>query len=421
MRSENGGGAAAATDPKEASASKRAGAKKVGAKKSCFTPEYCATNGGALLPSGRAAARPVLPPPARVSERRAGLRRFPACAFPRVCRGEDQPRGPAYGVRYRNIGRWGLKVSTVGLGSWLTYGGNVEETIAAECVARAYDLGVTFFDTANVYARGRAEQVVGRALAGYRRESYVLATKVYFPMGDGPNDRGLSRKHVFEQCGLSLRRLGVDYIDLYQCHRFDPLAPLEETCAAMNDLVRQGQILYWGVSEWNADQIVAAVTLCRARGWAEPISNQPQYSALWRRIEARVLPVCAEYGLGSVVWSPLAMGILTGKYADAAKPPAGTRAAGASADMMEDYFTQPVLDAVAQLAPLAREANATPAQLALAWCLRRREISSVIVGATKIQQVEDNAAAADLDVDPAIFARMDAILSPVAPSEPYLS
>ncbi len=324
-------------------------------------------------------------------------------------------------MRYRNLGRWGLKVSTVGLGSWLTYGGNVEETTAAECVARAYDLGITFFDTANVYARGRAEQVVGRALAGYRRESYVLATKVYFPMGDGPNDRGLSRKHVFEQCGLSLRRLGVDYIDLYQCHRFDPSTPLEETCAALNDLVRQGQILYWGVSEWNADQIAGAVTLCRARGWAEPVSNQPQYSALWRRIEARVLPVCAEYGLGSVVWSPLAMGILTGKYTDAAKPPAGTRAASASGEMMEDYFTQPVLDAVARLAPLAREANATPAQLALAWCLRRREISSVIVGATKLQQVEDNAAAADLDVDPAIFARMDAILVPVAPSEPYLS
>jgi voltage-dependent potassium channel beta subunit len=322
-------------------------------------------------------------------------------------------------VRYRRLGRWGVKLSTVGLGSWLTYGGNVEEATAAACVARAYELGVTFFDTANVYARGRAEEVVGRALAGYRRESYVLATKVFFGMGEGPNDRGLSRKHIFEQCDLSLARLGAEYVDLYQCHRFDENAPIDETCAAMNDLVRQGKVLYWGVSEWTADQITAAVQLCRARGWSEPVSNQPQYSALWRRIEARVLPACADYGLGNVVWSPLAMGILTGKYGDASKPPAGTRAAGAAAEMMSDYFTQPVLDAVAKVVPLAREAGATPAQLALAWCLRRPEVTSVIVGATKPEHVDDNVAAADLDVDPAIFARMDAILAPVAAHEPY--
>jgi voltage-dependent potassium channel beta subunit len=321
-------------------------------------------------------------------------------------------------MRYRNVGRWGVKVSSVGLGSWLTYGGNVEEATARACMERAYELGVTFFDTANVYARGRAEEVVGRTIAGWRRDSIVLATKVYFQMGDGPNDRGLSRKHIFEQCHLSLKRLNVDYVDLYQCHRYDKNAPLEETASAMNDLVRQGKILYWGVSEWNADQIASAVMLCRARGWAEPVSNQPQYSALWRRIEERVLPVCAEYGLGSVVWSPLAQGILTGKYTESAKPPAGTRAAGKSADMMEDYFTQPVLDAVQKLKPLAKEANASVGQLALAWCLRRPEISSVIVGATKPEHVDDNVAAADLDVDPAIFARMDAILVPVAPNEP---
>jgi aryl-alcohol dehydrogenase-like predicted oxidoreductase len=283
---------------------------------------------------------------------------------------------------------------------------------------RAYELGVTFFDTANVYARGRAEEVVGRTIAGWRRDSIVLATKVYFQMDEGPNDRGLSRKHIFEQCHLSLKRLNVDYVDLYQCHRYDKNAPLEETASAMNDLVRQGKVLYWGVSEWNADQIASAVMLCRARGWAEPVSNQPQYSALWRRIEERVLPTCAEYGLGSVVWSPLAQGILTGKYGEAAKPPAGTRAAGKSADMMEDYFTQPVLDAVQSLKPLAKEANATLGQLALAWCLRRPEISSVIAGATKPEHVDDNVAAADLDVDPAIFARMDAILVPVAPTAP---
>jgi voltage-dependent potassium channel beta subunit len=324
-------------------------------------------------------------------------------------------------VKYRKIGRWGVKVSAVGLGSWLTYGGAVEEQTARACIERAYDRGITFFDTANVYARGRAEEVVGRALAPYRRDSYVLATKVYFPMGDGPNDRGLSRKHVFEQSRLSLKRLGVDYIDLYQCHRYDENTPLEETCAAMNDLVRRGDVLYWGVSEWNADQIGAAVALCRAQGWAQPISNQPQYSALWRRIEERVLPACAEYGLGNVVWSPIAMGILSGKYTDASNPPAGTRAAGSAKDMMSDYFTQPVLDAVQKLQPLAREANATMAQLALAWCLRRDEVSSVIVGATKAEHVDDNAAAGDLEVDPAIFARMDAILQPVAPHEPYLA
>jgi voltage-dependent potassium channel beta subunit len=324
-------------------------------------------------------------------------------------------------MRYRNLGRWGVKVSTVGLGSWLTYGGAVEEATARACIVRAYERGVTFFDTANVYARGRSEEVVGRAIADFRRDSIVLATKVFFPMGEGPNDRGLSRKHVHEQCRLSLRRLGVDYIDLYQCHRYDRSTPLEETCRAMDDLVRQGLILYWGVSEWSADQIAAAVTLCRARGWAEPASNQPQYNALWRRVEERVLPTCAQYGLGNVVWSPLAMGILTGKYTDASKPPAGTRAAGASASMMEDYFTQPVLDAVAKLQPLAREAGTSVGSLALAWCLRRPEISSVIVGATKPEHVDDNVAAAELDVDPAIFARMDAILEPVAPHEPYLA
>ncbi len=324
-------------------------------------------------------------------------------------------------MRYRNLGRWGVKVSTVGLGSWLTYGGAVEEATARACIVRAYERGITFFDTANVYARGRSEEVVGRAIADFRRDSIVLATKVFFPMGDGPNDRGLSRKHIFEQCHLSLRRLAVEYVDLYQCHRYDRSTPLEETVSAMNDLVRAGKILYWGVSEWNADQIGAAVALARARGWAEPVSNQPQYSALWRRVEERVLPTCGAFGLGNVVWSPLAMGILTGKYTDAAKPPAGTRAAGSGAEMMEDYFTQAVLDAVAQLAPLAKEAGATMGQLALAWCLRRPEVSSVIVGATKVDHVDDNAATADLDVDASLFARMDAILAPVAPHEPYLA
>ncbi len=189
----------------------------------------------------------------------------------------------------------------------------------------------------------------------------------------------------------------------------------------MNDLIRAGKILYWGVSEWNADQIAAAVVLCRANGWAVPISNQPQYSALWRRIEQRVLPTCQEYGLGNVVWSPLAMGILTGKYTDAAHPPAGTRAASAGREMMEDYFTQNVLDAVQQLKPLAREANCSPAQLALAWCLRQRAVTSVIVGATKVEHVDDNVAAGDLHIDPEIFEKINSVLESVAPYEPFVS
>ena len=324
-------------------------------------------------------------------------------------------------MKFRNLGRWGVKVSTVGLGSWLTYGGSVEEATARACIERAYERGITFFDTANVYSRGRAEEIVGKALKDRRRDSFVLATKVYFPMGDGPNDRGLSRKHITEQLHHSLRRLGVDYIDLYQCHRYDPATPLEETCATMHDHVQSGKILYWGVSEWNADQIAAAARLCRARGWAEPVSNQPQYSMLWRRIERRVLPTCAEYGLGNVVWSPLAQGILTGKYTDASKPPQGSRAAGAAAEMMEDYFTQPILDAVQRANELARKSGYTLAQVALAWCLRRPEISSVIVGATKPEHVDENVKAGDLSVDPAIFVQLDRILAPVAPEQPYIA
>lgn len=324
-------------------------------------------------------------------------------------------------MRYRSLGHSGLRLSVVGLGSWLTYGGNVDAATARACVREAWDLGINFIDTANVYARGGAEEVLGPILKELPREQLVLATKVYFPMGDGPNERGLSRKHIRDQIHHSLRRLQVGYVDLYQCHRFDATTPLEETCEMMNDLIRAGKVLYWGVSEWNADQIAAAVTLCRARGWSSPISNQPQYSALWRRIEARVLPACQAYGLGNVVWSPLAMGILTGKYTDAAHPPAGTRAAGQNADMMEDYFTQPVLDAVQRLHPLAQESGCTIAQLALAWCLRQPAVTSVIVGATKSAHVKDNAGAGDLDIDPSVFAAMDRILSPVSPHEPYLA
>jgi len=324
-------------------------------------------------------------------------------------------------MEYRNLGHSGLKLSVVGLGSWLTYGGPVGAETARACVLRAWERGINFIDTANVYARGAAEEVLGPILRELNRDALVLATKVYFPMGDSVNERGLSRKHVRDQLHHSLRRLRVEYIDLYQCHRYDTQTPLEETCEMMNDLVRSGKILYWGVSEWNADQLASAVTLCRARGWAVPISNQPQYSALWRRIEERVLPACEAYGIGNVVWSPLAMGILTGKYTDASRPPAGTRAASGNKEMMEDYFTQPVLDAVAQVVPLAKRAGVSMAQLALAWCLRQPAVTSVIVGATKPEHVDDNAAAGDARIDPSIFDAMDRLLAPVAPSEPYVS
>jgi voltage-dependent potassium channel beta subunit len=319
-------------------------------------------------------------------------------------------------MQYRKIGRWGMQVSTVGLGSWLTYGGSVEEETARACMRRAYELGVTFFDTANVYARGRAEEVVGRAIKDFPRDSIELATKVYFPMGDGANEQGLSRKHIRAQIDASLRRLDVEYVDLYQCHRYDDHTPLEETCDAMNDLVRNGKIVYWGVSEWSAEQIAAACTIAREHGWALPISNQPQYSALWRQVERGVFQACREFGLGNVVWSPLAQGILSGKYTSARAVPQGTRAASNAAGMMADYFTQPVLDAVQKLKPLAERAGCTMAQLALAWCLRDEIVAAVIVGATRVEQVDDNVAAADLQIDPEIFRQMDAILVPVAPA-----
>jgi voltage-dependent potassium channel beta subunit len=317
-------------------------------------------------------------------------------------------------MQYRNLGRWGVKVSSVGLGSWLTYGGTVEADTARDCIHRALDVGITFFDTANAYVRGASEEVVGSALSGVRRDDYVLATKVFFPMGDGPNDRGLSRKHVWEQASASLRRLGVDHIDLYQCHRYDESTPLEETCRVMDDLVRAGKILYWGTSEWTADQIAHATSLCRAEGWAPPASNQPQYSALYRRVERRVLPVCRDLGVGNVVWSPLAMGVLTGKYASASDLPEGSRAAGEGRGFMEAYLRQETLDAVASLRPVADEAGCSLSQLALAWLLAQDTVASVIVGATKVEHVDDNAAAGDLDLPDEVIARVGEVLAPVA-------
>ncbi|MDE2481314.1 MAG: aldo/keto reductase family protein [bacterium] len=324
-------------------------------------------------------------------------------------------------MQYRTLGHSGIKLSVIGLGSWLTFGNTVERDATRACVMDAWERGVNFIDTANVYAKGAAEEVLGPILRELNRDELVLATKVYFPMGEGVNERGLSRKHIRSQIEHSLRRLDVEYVDLYQCHRYDPTTPIEETCEAMNDLVRRGLVLYWGVSEWTADQIAAAVALCRARGWAVPVSNQPQYSALWRRVEARVLPTCEAYGIGNVVWSPIAMGILSGKYTDAANPPAGTRAAGQYRDMMEEYFTQPVLDAVQRLRPLADGLGITLVQLALGWVLRQPAVTSAIVGASNPKHVAENVAAGDVVLDARTIAEMNRILEPVTPFEPYLA
>lgn len=327
-------------------------------------------------------------------------------------------------MNYRNLGKYGIKVSEVGLGSWLTYGNATESETAERCIARACDLGINFFDTANAYARGASEVAVGRALAHYPRESFVLATKVYFNMGSGPNDRGLSRKHIFEQCHASLKRLGTDYIDLYQCHRYDESTPLEETLQILDDLTRQGKILYSGVSEWTAPQIAHAADLSRAHGWQPLASNQPQYSLLARGIEKEVVPLCEREGIGQVVFSPLAQGLLTGKYKPGQPPPAGSRAA----DPKQNQFLQrgeldayvhdrvrvdeALLTRIQKLVPLAQEAGLSMSQLALAWILRQSDVSSVIIGASRPEQIDDNAAASGVRLTPEIIARTEAVLVP---------
>jgi aryl-alcohol dehydrogenase-like predicted oxidoreductase len=320
-------------------------------------------------------------------------------------------------MRYRQLGRWGIEVSEVTLGTWLTHGGQMGEATATTCTRRAYELGVNLFDTANVYPEGHegeAERVLGQALAVFPRDSYLVATKVFSPMGDGPLLRGLSRKHVLAQADASLRRLGLEHIDLYQCHRYDPKTPLEETAAAMNDLVRQGKVLYWGVSEWSAEQLAQVVALCREQGWAVPVSDQPHYSALWREAEAAVLPACARHGLGVLAFAPLAHGVLSGKYRDGEAAPAGSRAARPTDRWMFDrYLTPPVLAAVAEFQRLAEKAGCMPAQLGLAWCLRDPAVTSVVVGASSIAQLEANVVVPDLQIGADVIARADEVLGAV--------
>lgn len=298
-------------------------------------------------------------------------------------------------MQYRRLGMSGLKVSEVCLGSWLTYGGAVDDKTAEACVDKAFEVGINFFDTANVYAGGKAEEVWGRILRKYERDDYVIATKVYFPMGEGPNDRGLSRKHIREQCDRSLKRLGLDYIDLYQCHRFDNETPLEETLRALDDLVSAGKVLYVGFSEWPVSRIVEAVSIQRQLGLDAFVSSQPYYNILGRHIEREIMPTCWRHGIGQIVFSPLAQGVLTGKYLPGQPPPPDSRAADPQQNMFlnRGQLDDAVLSKVQELRPLAEREGLTMAQLALAWILRREEVSSVIIGATKPQQIEENAAA----------------------------
>jgi voltage-dependent potassium channel beta subunit len=296
-------------------------------------------------------------------------------------------------MEYRKLGRSGLSVSEVSLGSWLTFGSSVDREGTRDLVHRAYDLGINLFDTADVYSNGEAEEALGYALRGIPRPYVVIASKCFFPMSERPNDRGLSRKHIVESVEGSLRRLGTDYVDLLQCHRPDPTTPIEETVRAFEDLIRQGKLLYWGVSEWRAAQVVDACRIADARNAYRPISNQPQYNLLRRGIEREVLPVCQREGLGQVVFSPLAQGALTGKYSGG-KRPRGTRAADPQRNVFMDAFLSDAeLARIDRLRPLADELGMSMAQLALAWCLRQPGVASVIVGVTRESQLEDNAKA----------------------------
>ncbi len=312
-------------------------------------------------------------------------------------------------MKYRKLGASDLQVSEISLGSWLTYGVGVERDSAAACVAKAFDLGINFIDTANVYGRGAAETVLGDLLAGRRRDSYVLATKLYFPMS--ATDRGLSRAQIAKQIDASLKRLRTDHVDLYQCHRYDAETPLEETMAALTEVVRQGKARWIGFSEWSAPQIEAAANL---PGVERFVSSQPQYSLLWRRPEEAVIPLCAANGISQIVWSPLAQGVLTGKYAPGAAPPPDTRATSASmGQMMSNWLRPEILEAVLQLKPLAAEAGCTLSQFSLAWVLREPNVASAIVGASRPSQLEENAAASGLVIDPELFRRAEAIADTV--------
>lgn len=325
-------------------------------------------------------------------------------------------------MEYRHLGGSGLQVSEIAYGNWLTHGSQVAQDAAAACVRAALDHEINFFDTADVYAQGAAESVLGAALDGVRRESYVLATKVYWPTGPTVNDRGLSRKHIFESVHASLRRLRTDYVDLYQAHRFDEQTPLEETLRAFDDLVRQGKVHYVGVSEWRADQIAEALRIADDMGFDRIVSSQPQYSMLWRVIETEVVPLCEKEGIGQIVWSPVAQGVLTGKYRSAQDAPAGTRAADPTGSGFIRRWLRPeVLDRVQRLRPLAEAAGLSLAQLAVAWVLQQRNISAAIIGASRPEQVAENVRAAGVRLEPALLRQIDEVLGDVVERDPGLT
>jgi aryl-alcohol dehydrogenase-like predicted oxidoreductase len=310
-------------------------------------------------------------------------------------------------------------VSEIAYGNWITHGSQVEEDAARACVAAALDEGITTFDTADVYAGTRAEAVLGRALQGIRRESVEICTKVFWPTGEGRNDRGLSRKHIFESVHGSLRRLGTDYLDLYQAHRYDYETPLEETLRAFDDLVRQGKVLYIGVSEWRAEEIAAALEIAGRLGLDRIVSNQPQYNMIWRVIESDVVPLCEKEGVGQIVWSPIAQGVLTGKYRPGEAPAAGTRATDPSgSQFMSQLLNDDVLSRVELLRPVAAEAGLSMAQLAVAWVLQNPNVSAAIIGATRPEQVRENVAASGVVLDDSLLRRIDEALAPVIVRDP---
>jgi aryl-alcohol dehydrogenase-like predicted oxidoreductase len=325
-------------------------------------------------------------------------------------------------MEFRHLGRSGMLVSEIAYGNWITHGSQVEEDAATACVRAALDHGITTFDTADVYANTLAEAVLGRALSGERREGLEIFTKVYWPTGPGQNDRGLSRKHIMESINGSLRRLQTDYVDLYQAHRYDYATPIEETMGAFADVVRAGKALYIGVSEWKASEIRAAAEI--AHELRVPlVSSQPQYSLLYRVIEAEVVPTCEELGIGQVVWSPLAQGVLTGKYQPGQPPPTGSRATDDSggAYFIRHYLRDEVLTAVQQLKPLAAQAGLTLAQLAIAWVLQNPNVSAAIVGATRPEQLADNVKASGVRLDADLLKGIDDVVEPIVVRDPALT
>jgi aryl-alcohol dehydrogenase-like predicted oxidoreductase len=323
-------------------------------------------------------------------------------------------------VNHRYLGNSGLKISEITYGNWLTHGSQVEKDAAVACVHAALDAGITTFDTADVYANTKAEKVLGKALKGQRRESLELLTKVYWPVGpQGPNDVGLSRKHIMESINGSLKRLGTDYVDLYQAHRYDTETPLEETMQAFADIVVQGKALYIGVSEWTADQIRAGHALARELGF-QLISNQPQYSMLWRVIEGEIVPASEELGLSQIVFSPIAQGVLTGKYQPGGELPEGSRATDdkGGARMIQRFMKDEILERVQGLRPIADELGLTMAQLAVAWVLQNTNVAAAIIGASRPEQVVDNVQASGVQIPAELLTRIDEVLGDVVERDP---